>query len=318
MNLNNLATQLLTQDDPVGLLFQALNDVWTPGDSGDVDTFYVQQERETNNLEEFIRDTYFELYDVLLERARSQNRAAEFDSQEASIVVLDGLSLREANWLMPRLKDKGFGIVQYSYAYSGMPSTTQAFFRDVFGVPGAAAMPKKWQGFNFRSIRAGDVPAFLDGPKALVWLSFPDELMHPMRGKGVTPSFALQRTEEALLKILNLLETPEVVLTSDHGYIYAQSAALFWHAPVSNRKVLLKLFGAQRGLPADTAKGQEFEGLRALPKDQTYVLFDDRGCYVRGRYYWSAPGKQSDVAHGGVSLMECLVPIIRLSKGGHT
>lgn len=314
MNLNSLAAQLLTQDDPVELLFHALNDIWTPSDSGDVDAFYVQQERETNSLEEFIGDTYFELYDALLERARSQNRAAEFGSQEASIVVLDGLSLREANWLMPRLKEKGYGTAQYSYAYSGVPSTTQAFFRDVFGVAGAGAMPKKWQGFRFRSIRAGDVPAFLDGPKALVWLSFPDELLHPMRGKGVTPSFALQRTEEALLKILRLLETPEVVLTSDHGYVYARSAALFWHAPVSNRKVLLKVFGAQRGVTFDSPNAGEFEVLRALPRDQTYVLFDDKGCYVRGRYYWSAPGKQSDTAHGGVSLMECLVPVLRIRK----
>ncbi|MCL4459194.1 MAG: hypothetical protein M1136_10355 [Chloroflexi bacterium] len=315
MNLSSLATHLLAPDDPVQLLFQALNEVWAPQGSADLDPFYAQQERETNHLEEFIRDTYFELYDVLLERARSQNRAAEFSSLDASIVVLDGLSIREANWLMPRLRERGYEIADYSYAFSGMPSTTQTFFRDVFGVSGAAAMPKKWQGFNFRSIRSGDVPAFMDGPKALVWLSFPDELMHPMRGKGVTPSFALQRTEEALLKILNLLETPEVVLTSDHGYIYAQSAALFWHAPISNRKVLLKLFGAQRGLPADSAKAQEFEGLRALPKDQTYVLFDDKGCYVRGRYYWSAPGKQSDVAHGGISLMECLVPVVKVRRG---
>lgn len=280
-----------------------------------MDDFYVQQERETNNLEEFIRDTYFELYDALLERARSQNRAAEFSSLGASIVVLDGLSLREANWLMPRLRERGYEIADYSYALSGVPSTTQTFFREVFGVAGAGAMPKKWQGFNFRFIRAGDVPAFLDGPKALVWLSFPDELMHPMRGKGITPSFALKRTEEALLKILSLLETPEVVLTSDHGYLYAQSAALFWHAPDSNRRVLLKLFGAQRGITFDGPNAGEFEVLRPLSRDQTYVLFDDRGCYVRGRYYWSAPGKHSDVAHGGVSLMECLVPIIRLKRG---
>lgn len=315
MNLNSLAAQLLTQSDPVGLLFKALNDIWTPGNSGDVDAFYVQQERETNSLEEFVRDTYFELYEVLLERARSQDRAAEFSSLVVSIVVLDGLSLREANWLMPRLRERGYEIADYSYALSGMPSTTQTFFRDVFSVAGAAAMPKKWQGFNFRSVRAGDVPAFLDGPKALVWLSFPDELMHPMRGRGVTPSFALQRTEEALLKILKLLETPEVVLTSDHGYMYVQSAALFWHAPDSNRKVLLKLFGAQRGVTFDGSSAGEFEVLRALPKDQTYVLFDDKGCYVRGRYYWSAPGKQSDVAHGGVSLMECLVPVIKIKRG---
>lgn len=314
MNLNSFVTELLGQVDPIDLLFQALNQIWTCDGSGDLDAFYTQQEREANHLEEFIRDTYFEIYELLLERARSQDRVTQFASQEASIVVLDGLSIREANWLMPRLKEKGYEITDYSYALSGMPSTTQTFFRDVFGVAGAGAMPKKWQGFSFRSVRSGDVSMFLEGPKALVWLSFPDELMHPMRGKGVTPSFAMQRTEEALLKVLNLLETAEVVLTSDHGYIYAQSAALFWHAPVSNRKVLLKLFGAQRGLLFDGTKAQDFDVLRALPKDQTYVLFDDKGCYVRGRYYWSAPGKQSDVAHGGISLMECLVPVLRLKR----
>jgi len=74
MNLNSFATELLGQVDPIDLLFQALNQIWTCDGSGDLDAFYGQQERETNHLEEFIRDTYFELYETLLERARSQDR----------------------------------------------------------------------------------------------------------------------------------------------------------------------------------------------------------------------------------------------------
>ena len=314
MNLSSLATQLLGRVDPVEPLFQGINEIWIPDASGNIDSFYAEQERETSRLEEFIKDTYFEIYDALLEQIKSQDRAAEFASYDSSVVVLDGLSLREANWLIPRLHKNTYEVTQYSYAFSRMPSTTQSFFRDVFGVASAGTMPKKWQGFSFRSIRSGDVPMFIEGPKSMIWLSFPDELLHPMRGKGVTPTFALQRTEEALLKVLNLLETDEVVLTSDHGYIYAPSAALFWHAPVSNRKVLLKLFSAQRGILYNGKKAEEFQSLCTLPKDQTYVLSDDKGCYIRGRYYWSAPGKQSDVAHGGISLMECLVPVLRLSR----
>ncbi|MCL0058579.1 hypothetical protein M1O47_02705 [Dehalococcoidia bacterium] len=315
MNLSSLAAQLLTQADHIGLLFQAINEVWaTSNDANDIDAFYARQERETNHLEDFIKDTYFEIYELLVEWIKSHDRAAKFASYDSSIVILDGLSLREANWLMPRLRENGFEIRQYSYAFSRMPSTTQSFFNDVFGVAGAGAMPRKWQGFNFRSIKSGDVPMFLDGPKSLIWLSFPDELMHPMRGKGVTPSFALQRTEESLLKILNLLETEDVVLTSDHGYMYAPSASSFLHPAVSSRKVLQKFFGAKRGVLFDGKKVEEFEVMRALPKDQTYVMFDDKGCYVRGRYYWSAPGKQSDIAHGGVSLMECLVPVMHLRR----
>lgn len=314
MNLSSLAAQLLSREDPIEVLFEALNELWTSDALGGLDVFYAEKERESNHLEEFLRDTYFEIYQLLLERITSQDRTQEFDSYDSSVVVLDGLSLREANWLMPRLKDNGFEVTHYSYALSSVPSTTQSFFHDVFGVASAGAMPKKWHGFTFRTIRSGNVPEFLEGPKSLVWLSFPDELLHPMKGKGVTPSFALQRTEEALLKVLNLLETEEVVLTSDHGYMYVPSAALFWNAPVSNRKVLLKLFKAQRGILFNGGKDEDFEALRGLSGDQTYVLFDDRGCYVRGRYYWSAPGKQSDIAHGGISLMECLVPVIRLRR----
>ena len=44
------------------------------------------------------------------------------------------------------------------------------------------------------------------------------------------------------------------------------------------------------------------------------ALFSDEGCYVRGRYHWGVQGPASDVTHGGISLMECLVPMMRIRR----
>ena len=52
-----------------------------------------------------------------------------------------------------------------------------------------------------------------------------------------------------------------------------------------------------------------------MPKPRTYALFDDEGCYVRGRYHWSVQGPASDVTHYGLSLMECLVPVMTIRRG---
>jgi hypothetical protein len=127
-------------------------------------------------------------------------------------------------------------------------------------------------------------------------------------------SCCILRTADTLLKILNRLETEQVTISSDHGYIYVPSAALFWNPAQKDRRVLRRLFGAQRGLLFDGKKIADFEPLRQLPGDQAFALFDERGCYIRGRWYWSIGGKQSDIAHGGISLMECLVLVIRLTR----
>lgn len=314
MNPASLLEQLITAEEPLALLFSALNDIWRAEGASDIDAFYTERERQTNRLEELLRDTYYEVYDILMERAKSDDRARELAAEDGSVVLLDGLSLREANLLLPQLTEWGFTIADYSFSLSRIPSMTQSFFQDVFGVAGASVTPNNWRGFAFRSIQKGEVPLFLEGPKALVWTTFPDELLHPMRGKGVTPAFALERTADMLYKVLKGLEGERVTITSDHGYIYVPRAAFFWSPARRDQSLLRRLFGAQRGLLFDGKKAADFEPLRQLPGDQAFALFDERGCYIRGRWYWGVGGKQSDVAHGGISLMECLVPVIRLTR----
>ena len=119
-----------------------------------------------------------------------------------------------------------------------------------------------------------------------------------------------------LVEVLDILEADEFLVTSDHGYLYIKSAALFWKASPGDEKALRKLFGGKRALPIEKV-GREFDKLRGVPRDRTYALFDDEGCYVRGRYAWSVQRDPTDVNHGGISLMECLVPVMKIRRRQH-
>lgn len=43
------------------------------------------------------------------------------------------------------------------------------------------------------------------------------------------------------------------------------------------------------------------------------------GYYIaKSRYLWPVPGKYSIYIHGGLSLMECIVPVLEVKKYVHT
>ncbi len=309
---STLARDLITADDPLAVLFAAFNQVWQAGEVDDVNAFFTRCERETNRLERFVLETFFDVYDLLLARVRQERGRSRFEGTTGPIIILDGCSIREANLLMGRLKEAGYQVADYGYALSEVPSGTMAFNRNVFGTARVASL-RQWHQYQVVSIESGQLPAlFPVEPEVLVWISYPDELLHKVRGEAVTPQEAFDKTAKVLLDTLDGLATDEFFVTSDHGYLYVENATLFWSAG-RDEKVLRQLFGGRRAVPAGEV-GPEFDKLRQVPRSRTYALFDDEGCYVRGRYHWSVQGPASDIAHGGISLMECLVPVMRIRR----
>jgi hypothetical protein len=307
-----LARDLIMADDPLAVLFAALNQVWQADDVDDINAFFVQRERETNRLERFVLETFFDVYDLLLVRVRQERGQSRFEGGNGPIIILDGCSIREANLLTGRLQEAGYQVTNYSYALSEVPSGTLAFNRNVFGTARVAGL-RQWHQYQVVSIESGKLPAlFPVASNVLVWISYPDELLHKVRGEALTPQEAFDKTVGVLLATLDGLEANEFLVTSDHGYLYIENATLFWSAG-RDAKVLRQLFGGRRAVPAADV-GPQFDRLRQVPRSRTYALFDDEGCYVRGRYHWSVQGPASDIAHGGLSLMECLVPVMMLRR----
>jgi hypothetical protein len=312
VNEATLARDLITADDPMAVLFAALNQGWQADDVDDVNAFFIRRERETNRLERFVLETFFDVYDLLLACVRQERGLSRFDGAKGPIIILDGCSVREANLLRGRLEEAGYRVANYSYALSEVPSSTVAFNRGVFGTARVASL-RQWHQYQVVSIESGKLPVlFSAASDVLVWISYPDELLHKVRGEAVTPQEAFDKTVGVLLATLDGLEADEFLVTSDHGYLYVENATLFWSAG-RDAKVLRQLFGGRRAVPAGDV-GPQFDRLRQVPRSRTYALFDDEGCYVRGRYHWSVQGPASDIAHGGLSLMECLVPIMAVRR----
>jgi len=308
-----LARELIMADDPLAVLFTALNQVWQADDVSDVNAFFTKRERETNRMERFVLETFFDVYDLLLARVRQERSRPRFEGTSGPIIILDGCSIREANLLMGRLKEAGYQVADYSYALSEVPSGTLAFNRSAFGTARVASL-RQWRQYQVVSIESGQPPAlFPAGLEVLVWISYPDELLHKVRGEAVTPQEAFDKTVKVLLATLDGLEADEFLVTSDHGYLYVENATLFWKASRGDEKALRQLFGGRRAVAAGKL-GPEFDKLRQVPRSRTYALFDDEGCYVQGRYHWSVQGPASDIAHGGLSLMECLVPVMKVRR----
>jgi len=311
-----LVRALVAAEDPLAVLYDALVALWhAPDGVDDVNGFYREREAATNRLERFVHDTYFEVYDVLLERIRAEDRARYFTPGEGPVVLLDGMSIREAALLPACLSQHGYTVEPVGFALSEAPSSTQAFTRRVFGTHSITTL-KTWNGFQVMPVRSGEVPAVLPaGADVLVWLSYPDELLHKVKGKALTPAEALDKTVAALLEVLGKLEESRFRLLSDHGYVYAPSARFIWKAPRGDEKVLRRLFGGGRWVAAEKMTDPGFDGLRAIPPQRAYALFDEQGCYIRGRYGWSTQGSgQGDVDHYGLSLMECLTPRLTVRR----
>ncbi len=312
-----LVRALVAAEYPLAVLYETLVALWgATGGVDDVNGFFREREAATNRLERFVHDTYFEVYDILLECIRAEDRARYFTPGAGPVVLLDGMSIREAALLPARLSPHGYTVEATGFALSEAPSSTRAFTRQIFGTHSITTL-KTWDGFQVMPVRSGEVPAVLPaGPDVLVWLSYPDELLHKVKGQALTPAEALDKTVAALLEVLDKLEGSRFRLLSDHGYVYAPSARFIWKAPRGDEKVLRRLFGGVRWVPAEKMTDPAFDGLRAIPPQRAYALFDEQGCYIRGRYGWSTQGSgQGDVDHYGLSLMECLTPRLTVRRG---
>lgn len=314
--MEELIRSLCTTPDPMGLLFDQVRQLWVWDGQQDLNQFYEQKEKETNELEKFLTEAYFEIYQVFLEKIK-HSRLLERFTDEDVLIFMDSFSLREANLLLPALEQAGYHISKYTYALSEMPSDTHSFLKKVLGIS-TISTTKKWKDYEVVYIAAGEVPKLLpQGQKALIWLSFPDQLLHHTRGRIITPEEAFIKTKEVLIKVLEGLSAKRAVVMSDHGYIYVKSASLFLRPHPDDERILKRIFQGKRGITMeelDDGMRRDLEKLRALAIDETFTLYDEDGCYVRGRHYWSLPGRQSDIAHGGLSLMECITPVLHVQK----
>jgi len=285
--LEEYFVRLVEADDPVLEVWDILVGLW---DTSLGLESYFRLEDTVSKFERDLNSVFFEFYDYLYRRIRGVTLRFSLP-----LIVVDGMSVREGNLLVRDLEKEGYEVLEYGCSFSALPSNTMSFIE---------AMNVK-----FTEIRSGKVPSELDFGLP-VWISYPDEILHHA-ARILPPEKAYGMTRECIFKVLGMVGRGEVVtLVSDHGYIMVDYV---WSLASGDRRFLKeKVFGSQRFVRVDEVDDSALRKLRSLPRDRSYVFVDDNYCYIKGRYFWPIRGYGRVVAHGGLSLMECMVPKIRV------
>ncbi|MHA1380635.1 MAG: hypothetical protein ACTSRG_19890 [Candidatus Helarchaeota archaeon] len=306
---------LIETDSPINVIWEALKAIWEVKDLSEksLKEYFKKGEIESNIFENFIHRTYFEIYEVLYNRIQQYSLQNILNQDKYAIIILDALSIREGNLLIPILKEENYEIQEYSYGFSTLPSDTVHFSKTHFQKTSPSTIKKgKNENFYYDHIKKGSIEFDClneeQSKKVLLWATYPDELIHK---STIPPDEAFIKTKELLIDILERIESDNFLIMGDHGYVMTQP---IWQVGSQDKRFLNAIFKAERYKEKSKLNDKQIEKIEKMPPEFKYVYMDDNYSFVKGRFFWAVRGHSSNIAHGGLSFMECLVPIIKITK----
>lgn len=309
---------LVEAPDPLGVIWREMERVCA------VDAFpanlrghYDECERGLNELERALYESYFDVYDELLERARAQDGKyvlSLFDSAPF-VVVADSLSVREIGLLQAKWAALEWSVERVGFAVAPFPPVTASLCRMILGTD-APASARDTSAFRFRYVAGPQqIPPLPKNERLLVWLRLPDTALEEVTvAQTHTVAEAFEKTVETLERVLDASGRREAFITSDHGYVYAREAYHF--IPMMRgvegaaREVFSRGSRVQAATPENAQKLKDYE---PREKEMRHFVFTNQHVAIRGRYWWGSPNPNDRcTAHGGLSFVECLVPILKV------
>lgn len=290
----DLIRSLAEEKDPVRVVGNWLVDLWCSASQRDAEIrdFYDSTEDDARSLEDFILKSYDEFYD-LLARSCVQSRSIFEKYQEASFLIMDGMSLREGALIYKMLKENRSAKMEYGF--STAPSDTIQF-------------REKNRISDFREINdASNIR--LKGDEKIIWSQFPDVMLDKIQvGRTVISSLEemYKRCEDIVRNVVEKFEGKKIIITSDHGYTRTEPKYTFSVQGKSIRE-LQNLFGGKRYARMNGADAGTL-------KKEGYVMEFNGYYIVKSRYVWPVQGRSSIYIHGGLSLMECFTPVIEVGE----
>ncbi|MDO8725019.1 MAG: hypothetical protein Q7J35_03000 [Candidatus Methanoperedens sp.] len=296
---------LLFEGKPFDSIFQIFRRIWDP-ENKNLHKYYRDGEIESNKFEETFYKLYPKLYDELLEHCQKENTVEITRKRDRyCLVIMDSLSLREAILLERDLKDNF--DTQLSYSFSTLPSETDPFKERVFNRINIA----QWENPDFKYIHdLENMTVLPESNNLTVWTQVPDNKLHGSRS-GHSEPWTIEEiyadTRQLLGEILATCRHNEVIVTSDHGYVDLTAGCTF---AISDK--MRDLFRNQF-----KERYREKENNFELDKlhEEKVIRYVGNYYVVQGRYSWfTGRGHVNTRKHGGLSLLECMVPVLRINK----
>lgn len=287
--------RIIKDEDPVPVVWDALCEIWFP--SAETIQSHYQREVEARNYEQLLYDTYTEFFTEILPN-RCVNEVSLTVPADGVLIIMDGMSIREAPLFMDFFDDTGY-TTDIGYDFASIPSETKSF-RDRVGYK---EMKKE---YKTCLVRKQDPR--LDGDEQIIWWRFPDAFIENIQeGKTELSSLeeAYKKTETALQSIIDQLTPDHAIIRSDHGYVRLASRHTFEDS--TQYKDHLKKMFSSRFVSVDKADGADLVAENVVVEADGYYL-------PVGRYTWPTPGGYGTFDHGGMSLLECITPRITVTN----
>jgi len=187
--------------------------------------------------------------------------------------------------------------VKHGFNFSTVPSDTE-FFRE--------KIKKSINDFNQIN---NPENIKLTGDEKYIWSQFPDVMLDKIQA-GHTVISSLEAmyevVEKIVLEILSKIKTERIVITSDHGYIRTEAGFVF-SVPDKAKRKFQQIFGSKRYVKIDSINIEDLIKEGYVKEFNGYYL-------AKSRYSWPVSGRYSIYIHGGLSLMECFVPVLEVTK----
>jgi len=293
---------LFIKGETFDAVFNILKGIWKPSDS--IQKYYREGELYTTKLEETLLEIYPNIYRELIEKC-DEKTFLEIERKQSNYcaVLMDGLSLREA-FLLFRDLEESFDL-DLGYSFSKLPSETETFRNAVFGKKNLSTTKDP----DIKFIRDMTIGAMPDSKTLTIVTRYPDGLKHDeKKGHSIdwNPKEVYEKTRQLLFEIIQNSRHKEISVTSDHGYVDLTAGCTF---PLNTlEKGMLKNQFKERFKPMEN--NYELEQLY----NRGRIAYSNNYYMVNGRYSWAQRGKASSIRHGGISLLECMIPVIRIKK----
>jgi hypothetical protein len=294
-------TELVRSESVLDGAFECLRRIWSRPNALDGQTL-TDSEYRTRLLEHHLSTQEPKLYNEL-KASMGGHPMTNIDS--GCGVVMDALSLREGFQLLNDLsEDHEWEVTMDWAAVERLPSETTFISREWFDAHSPSAVNRD----DFRFIGDLDVPQLPDADPSFVWTRHPDRRLEESF-KGNYSSEAMTDiytdTKELLEDIVAESIHDEFLVTSDHGYVNVRDTNPYVLSDSDEDALANKFSGRHR----EVEKGYAYDQLR-----EAGVIERVGGHYiVKGYYTPTRRGASKHVRHGGLSLPECMTPVLRIT-----
>jgi len=299
--------------------------IWSePFLNGNIASEVKKRDQMSGELDLLIASTAWELWkDFQAMVPSTASRLREWWSTSSgpkAILILDAMSLRELPMLVREAPKHGISVRSVSVTRSELPADTNSFAR-ALNLPQRSSLENNGKPSTFALLDAHTETTNLPWvdcanrlgvhPNWVFWHHWPDTKLHEYSSPNygidalVGDVSAQMSSPEFWAFIKKLALGRQVIVTSDHGYA---ASGLFSDSTQEQSNYLKETLKSQRFADATDHSSGSF----CPPVDMVMSTPSGLIRFALGRRKWRSPGGYPTLMHGGLSLLEVLVPFVEI------